>query len=93
MFGEVKMDQNGKSMGWKEIGLEMVWKWFGNGLEMKRQNDKNGENDDKRRQNQLHHSQFFDFSSYLVEIVIWIDMEIGGKWNGSTIVHRKLRES
>jgi len=77
IIGEVKMDQNGKSMG---VEMKLLWKWFGNGLDLemkwrKQQNDKTT----KRRQNQLHYSQFFDFSSYLVEIVIWIDMETKGE--------------
>jgi hypothetical protein len=92
IIGEVKMDQNGKSMGVERNcfgnGLEMVWIWKWNG-----ENGENGKTT-KWRQNQLHYSHFFDFfilsgrNSHLDR-----HGNLGGKWNGSTIVHRKLRES
>jgi hypothetical protein len=31
IIGEVKMDQNGKSMG---VEMKLLWKWFGNGLDL-----------------------------------------------------------
>jgi len=88
MIGEVKMDQNGKSMGvkrnWLGNGLEMIWKWSWLMASTRVETAKTT----KRRQNQLHYSQFFDFSSYLVEIVIWSTWKLGGKWNGSKINDR-----
>jgi len=79
MIGEVKMDQNGKSMGvernWFGNGLEMVWKWSWLMASTRVETAKTT----KRRQNQLHYYQFFVFFILSGRNSHLVDVEIGGE--------------